>query len=152
MFFLFLFRKEPWETKYDFVWGLDSDVDLTGAAEAFKFLYLGSTGQMLLPKCLYIKLIIFGQHLAFHQSQQTINETNFKHFQTTSISAKDISPSISPKLAQLSGTNLTKLFRMVKQSNALIAGPTFVGLGVNQRHPGGDLRNRKVRRHQARLF
>eukprot|EP00435_Cladocopium_sp_Y103_P009833 s1351_g2.t1 len=65
--------EEPWETKYDFVWGLDSDVDLTG-------------------------------------------------------------------------TNLTKLFRMVKQSNALIAGPTFVGAGLNQRHPGGDLR-RKARPH-----
>lgn len=64
--------EEPWETKYDFVWGLDSDVDLTG-------------------------------------------------------------------------TNLTKLFRMVKQSNALIAGPTFVGAGVNQRHPGGDLKRRKAR-------
>ena len=22
--------QEPWESKYDFVWGLDSDVDLTG--------------------------------------------------------------------------------------------------------------------------
>lgn len=65
--------EEPWETKYDFVWGLDSDVDLTG-------------------------------------------------------------------------TNLTKLFRMVKQSNALIAGPTFVGAGVNQRHPGGDLRRKAKRR------
>lgn len=64
--------EEPWETKYDFVWGLDSDVDLTG-------------------------------------------------------------------------TNLTKLFRMVKQSNALIAGPTFVGAGVNQRHPGGDLRRKAQR-------
>ena len=48
--------QEPWERRYDYVWGLDSDVDLTK-------------------------------------------------------------------------TNLTKLFEMVKKSNALIVGPTFVGSG-----------------------
>lgn len=68
--------EEPWESKYDFVWGLDSDVDLTG-------------------------------------------------------------------------TNLTKLFRMVQESGALIAGPTFIGAGVNQRHPGGDLRRKTKVHHRA---
>lgn len=72
--------QEPWESKYDFVWGLDSDVDLTGIRG---------------------DLVVGGNLLGSH----------------------------TQGFCALRGTNLTKLFRMVQESGALIAGPTFIGAG-----------------------
>eukprot|EP00913_Durusdinium_trenchii_P021192 g19908.t1 len=68
---------EPWSSSYDYVWGLDSDVDLTG-------------------------------------------------------------------------TNLTRLFELTRASKALIVGPTFIGSGVNQKHPGGDLKKGKRKMRQVK--
>ncbi|CAK9099073.1 unnamed protein product [Durusdinium trenchii] len=69
--------QEPWSSSYDYVWGLDSDVDLTG-------------------------------------------------------------------------TNLTRLFELTRASKALIVGPTFIGSGVNQKHPGGDLKKGKRKMRQVK--
>ena len=73
--------QEPWESKYDFVWGLDSDVDLTGIR-----------GDLVVGATCWGPILPWG-------------------------------------FGALRGTNLTKLFRMVQESGALIAGPTFIGAG-----------------------